>query len=95
MKLPRAILIFFCFSVLAFAAVHAENEASRLPLAEVRRIADAYASRRPDFDQFRTRCFLSGSDYWNVLYVRKGAGTPDHFSIRVSNKTKRAWLAPE
>ena len=95
MNLIRAIFMLLWFGSLAVGPVYSQGDPPRLPPDEAGRIADAYASRRPDFREFRTRCFFSSRDYWNILYVRKGPDTPDHFSIRVSHKTKRAWLAPE
>jgi hypothetical protein len=97
MNVLRAIFVSACFSILAIVPALAQKQAPRLSDTEVVRIANAYASRMADFQQFEIRCLLGNArpGEWNVLYVRKGPGTPDHFSIRVSEKTKRATLVVE
>ena len=68
--------------------------AHRLQIAEVRRIADAHASKRADFQMFRIRCFLfdDKEGEWNVLYIPKARRNSDHFSVRVDDKTRKAVM---
>ena len=66
----------------------------RLQITEVRRIAEAHASKRDDFQMFRIRCFLYNDKdgQWNVLYIPKSRHMRDHFSVRINDKTKKAVI---